>query len=236
MRLAIIPARGGSKRIPRKNIRDFCGQPILAYAIQAAEKSRLFDHVIVSTDDAEIADIARRQGAEVPFMRVPALATDHAGTIPVIVDALVEAARLGWAVELACCIYPATPLLQASDLNAALQLLERHAADFSFVVAEFPSAIQRALRRLPDASMEPISASFVDVRTQDLEPAYYDAGQFYWGKVDAWLAGRSPHERGVGLVIPARRAVDIDTPADWAWAELIYRALSNVEHDKHGRI
>lgn len=234
MSLAIIPARGGSQRIPRKNSRDFCGQPMLAYAIQTARESRLFEHVIVTTDDAEIAELARRQGAEVPFMRAPELATDRVGTIPVIINALAEVGRLGWQVDLACCIYPATPLLRATDVEAALQLLEEHAADFSFAVAEFPSAIQRALRRLPDASMQPFSASFVDVRTQDLEPAYYDAGQFYWGRADAWRAGRSPHERGVGLVIPQWRAVDIDTPADWARAELIYRALINVEHDRHG--
>ncbi len=224
MRLAVIPARGGSKRIPRKNVKPFAGQPMIAYAIGAARASGLFDHIVVSTDDAEIADTARHYGAEVPFMRAAELADDYAGTTPVIADAIARCASLGWKAELVCCIYPAVPLLRAQDLQAALALLDGN--DYAFTVSAFPGAVQRALRRDAQGAMSPLFPQYVHTRSQDLEPAYYDAGQFYWGRAAAWLAGQSPHVNGCGLVIPAWRAVDIDTPEDWQRAEIAFRSAS----------
>lgn len=226
MRLAVIPARGGSKRIPRKNVKPFAGKPMIAYAIEAARASGLFDHIVVSTDDAEIAATARQYGAEVPFLRAPELADDHAGTLPVVIDAIERCEALGWPqAEQVCCIYPAVPLLASADLGAALALLENNAAGYAFAVTVFPAAVQRALGRDADGAMAPFFPEFTATRSQDLAPGYYDAGQFYWGRRDAWLAGRSPHLHGSGLVIPPWRAVDIDTPDDWRRAELAYQAL-----------
>lgn len=226
MKIAIIPARGGSKRIPRKNIKNFCGKPMIAYAIEAAIGCGLFDHVIVSTDDQEIARVAREYGAEIPFMRPAELAGDHTATVPVVAHAIETCRKQGWSARLACCIYPAVPLIQAQDLHDAYALLEQGNAEYAFTIAPFPSAIQRALRRLPDGNVRAFNPEYVNARTQDLEHAYYDAGQFYWGKAEAWLNGLSPHQAGKGLVIPGWRAVDIDTPDDWERAEVIYQLLN----------
>ncbi|NEX59663.1 pseudaminic acid cytidylyltransferase [Noviherbaspirillum galbum] len=226
MRIAVIPARGGSKRIPRKNIKEFAGKPMIAYAIGAAFECGLFEHVVVTTDDDEIAGIARGLGAEVPFKRPAELSDDHAGTVPVIAHAIDACASLGWDVRVACCIYPGVPLIQVDDLRDTCKMLEEGGADYAFTVTSFPAAIQRALKRGADGRMAPFYPEFVRTRTQDLEPGYYDAGQFYWGTVDAWRSGRSPHQAGKGLVIPEWRAVDIDTPDDWARAEVLYRMIN----------
>jgi len=228
MKLAVIPARGGSKRIPRKNIKAFAGQPMIAYAIGAARASGVFDRIIVSTDDAEIAETAAQQGAEVPFMRAPELSDDHAGTVPVIADAIRRCGELGWNAELVCCIYPGVPLLQPQDLRDALALLDDPAAAYAFTVSPFPAAVQRALKRGPGGAMAPFFPQHVQTRSQDLETGYYDAGQFYWGRSAAWLSGQSPHQDGRGLVIPAWRAIDIDTPEDWERAELAFRAAREL--------
>ena len=222
MKLAVIPARGGSKRIPRKNIKLFAGRPMIAYAIAAARDSGLFDRIVVSTDDVEIADVARAQGAEVPFLRAPELADDYAGTVPVIADAIGRCAAIGWQPEQVCCIYPGVPLLRPQDLRDALALLAD--ADYAFTVSHFPAALQRALKRDAQGAMSPFFPEHVATRSQDLEPGYYDAGQFYWGRAHAWLSGQSPHVNGRGLVIPAWRAVDIDTPDDWRRAEIAFHA------------
>ncbi len=230
MRIAIIPARGGSKRIPRKNIKLFAGKPMIAYPIIAALESRLFDHVIVSTDDTGIMELASRLGAEVPFARPAHLADDHTPTVPVIAHAITMCEAAGWKIELACCIYPCVPLIDASDLRAALTLLEASGCDYSFPVCEYPSPIQRALRRDPHGRTSAWFPEHQLTRTQDLEPAYYDAGQFYWGSRDAWLSNPKIHSSGVGLPIPGWRTVDIDTPDDWFRAEAMLLAL---EHKRH---
>lgn len=222
MSICVIPARGGSKRIPRKNVKHFCGKPMIAYAIEIARASELFSHIIVSTDDPEIANIARNLGAEVPFIRPPQLADDHTVTTPVIAHAISVSEQMGRVFENICCMYPTAPFVQIEDLKEAFKLRENTNSEFSFPVAEFPSAIQRALRRDPSGRLSPFYPEFELCRTQDLEHAYHDAGQFYWGTRGAWLNNSSIHRDGVGLVIPSWRVVDIDSPQDWYKAELLY--------------
>jgi pseudaminic acid cytidylyltransferase len=226
MKIAVIPARGGSKRIPRKNILPFAGKPMIAYAIEAARESNIFDHIIVSTDDMEIAAIAREYGAETPFMRPAELADDHTPTVPVIAHAIRGCLDLGWDAGHVCCIYPAVPLIESADIIEALEILEAQGRDgYAFPVAPFPSAVQRALRRNASGSVEPIDPSHVLTRTQDLEAAYYDAGQFYWGTAKAWLEGLPVHSKGLSIILPEWRVVDIDTHEDWQRAELMFEAL-----------
>lgn len=234
MKIAIIPARGGSKRIPRKNIKPFAGKPMIAHAIGIARGSGLFDHIVVSTDDTEIAGVAKECGAEVPFVRPAELADDHTPTVPVIAHAIGACQSLGWRIDKVCCIYPAVPFMHGSDLLTALQKLEAEDVGYVFPVTTFPSAIQRALRRLPDGTMEPFDSQYALVRTQDLEPAFYDVGQFYWGQAQTWLDGKIIHQHGAGLIIPSWRVVDIDTAEDWQRAELMLAvfaaANSSAEH------
>lgn len=226
MRIAVIPARGGSKRIPRKNIKPFHGKPMIAYAIQAALASKAFDRVIVSTDDTEIADVAKAHGAELPFIRPMELADDHTATVPVIAHAIRACDELGWGTEYICCIYPGVPFISTDDLRTAYQQLVSTKAHYVFPVTRFSSPIQRALRRLPDGSVRPFQPEYSATRTQDLEPGYFDVGQFYWGHKSAWLDGLNMHLTGTTLLIPEWRVVDIDTPADWERAELLYATLS----------
>lgn len=228
MNLCVIPARGGSKRIPRKNIRDFCGKPMIAYAIQVAQDCNLFDRVVVSTEDEEIATTAKDLGGEVPFVRPAALADDFTGTNEVVAHAIQACERLGGAFDLVCCIYPGTPFLLKQDVQEALQLLNKSpTALYSFPVAEFPSMIQRGLRRKNSGLLEPFYPAYEEVRTQDLEQAFYDAGQFYWGHRSSWLNNPRIHSSGVGLVIPKWRAIDFDTPQDWERAERMFSAMNS---------
>jgi len=226
MNLAVIPARGGSKRIPRKNIKSFAGKPMIAYAIEAALASGLFSRVIVTTDDDEIASLAKKYGAEAPFVRPSDLADDHTPTVPVIAHAIGACEALGWQVSAACCIYPGVPFIQIADLRDAWNLLLQSRAGYSFPVSEFPSAIQRALKRNDEGSIQPFFPEYELVRTQDLEVAYHDAGQFYWGWRDSWFEFSRIHSHGVGLPIPNWRVVDIDTNDDWTRAELFHKAIN----------
>ena len=224
--LAVIPARGGSKRIPRKNIRPFGGRPMIAYAITAARECGLFERILVTTDDAEIAAIARAEGAEVPFQRPAELADDFTPTVPVVQHAITACREAGWAGNMVCCIYPGVPFIRSEDIAEALALLQQAGgAGYAFPVTEFPSPIQRALRLAGDGAVAPFSPEHVATRTQDLEPAYFDAGQFYWGAAEAWLAGLNIHANGRAIVLPEWRVVDIDTPADWDRAEALFLAV-----------
>jgi len=227
MKIAVIPARGGSKRIPRKNIREFAGKPMIAYAISAAREVALFDHIIVSTDDHEIAHIAHEWGAETPFSRPQELADDYTPTVPVVAHAIKSCQGLGWDMDFVCCIYPGVPFIQADDLKKSLDLIQASGMDYCFPVAEFPSAIQRALYRGVDGRMQPVYPEHELTRTQDLEVAYHDAGLFYWGKEGAWLENNNIHRSGVGFVIPNWRVVDIDTPEDWTRAELMRKIIAD---------
>lgn len=229
MKIAVIPARGGSKRIPRKNIKDFCGKPMIAWAITIAQESRIFDHIIVSTDDEEIADIGRMWGAETPFVRPVELADDLTPTVPVIAHAVNAGIAKGWDVSHACCIYPCAPFLQASDLVLAFELANSLDAEFVYPVTEYAHPIQRAMRHFPGGKMEFFSPQFELTRTQDLERSYHDAGQFYWGKASAWLAHKKMHTAGIGMPIPNWRVVDIDNENDWKRAEFIFKQLKAVE-------
>ena len=223
--IAVIPARGGSKRIPRKNVRPFAGRPMIGYAIQAALDSGVFDRIVVSTDDAEITEVARACGAEVPFIRPKDLADDHAATVPVIAHAL-NVLELDDSTP-ACCIYPCVPLLQPTDLVRAWELLSVCSPEYVFPVASYPSPVQRALLRLPDGLSRPMQPEYMQTRTQDLAPAYFDAGQFYWALASTWRAGLSVHGHARTLVVPEGRSVDIDTPEDWARAEALFRLYSS---------
>lgn len=225
IKVAVIPARGGSKRIPQKNIKMFAGKPMIAHAITAARNSGLFDHVIVTTDSLEIAQIACEWGAETPFVRPVELADDHTPTVPVIAHAIQACVELGWHFDLVCCIYPSAPLIQITDLVGTLAQLQNSKADYSFPITEFPSAIQRALKRGDNGRMVPFYPQYELTRTQDLEPAFHDAGQFYWGTKSAWLTNPHIHRGGVGYAIPIWRVVDIDTPNDWQHAEMIFDSM-----------
>lgn len=226
MNIAIIPARGGSKRIPGKNVKSFAQKPMIAYAISVAKLSGLFEHIVVSTDNEETAVIAQEWGAETPFFRPVDLANDYTATAPVIAHAINECCASGWVIDHVCCIYPGVPLLQTEDLQGALTLLIESDADFSFPVTEFTSPVQRAMKRDIKGKMHPFYPQFELTRTQDLAPAYHDAGQFYWGSQASWLRQLNIHSSGVGYVIPNWRVVDIDTHEDWIRAEAMFLSLN----------
>jgi pseudaminic acid cytidylyltransferase len=201
---------------------------MINFAINAAKASNLFNHIIVTSDDEEIMDIARKCGAETPFTRPMKLGDDYATTIQVIAHAVEMCNGLGWKFDKVCCIYPAVPLIQPEDLVAALRLMNEHDVDFCFPVAEYPSQIQRALRMGAGGLMAPYFPEFETSRTQDLSEAFYDAGQFYWGRATAWEKNKKIHTSALGYPIPSWRAIDIDTEDDWNRAELIYRALFDI--------
>lgn len=229
MRLAILPARGGSKRIPRKNIRSFCGRPMIAWPLAAASKSGLFDRIIVSTDDAEIAEIAPDLGAEVPFLRAASLADDHTGTIEVVAHATRWALETGWPVETVCCIYPTAPMIAVDDLAEGWRLLESSGWDFVFTATDYPSSVFRAFRQTDGGGVEMFFPEHFTTRSQDLPRALHDAAQFYWGRPEAWLRAETlfgPRSRP--LVVPRWRVQDIDTPDDWHRAEAMFRALGGA--------
>ena len=227
MRLAIIPARGGSKRIPRKNIKPFCGKPMIAWSIEAALASGCFDRIIVSTEDAEIADVARAHGAEVPFMRPPELSDDLTGTIPVVTHAVRWMAQEVGPVEFACCLYATAPFVQAQDLRKGFELLERSGAQYAFTVTNFAAPIQRSFRITGQQRIEMFNPTQFNTRSQDLEEAYHDAGQFYWGRVQAWLAPMPLFSQvSTPIVLPRYRVQDIDTTDDWIRAEMMFEILN----------
>lgn len=220
--IAIVPARGGSKRIPRKNIRHFAGQPALCWPLGALKASGLFARIVVSTDDAEIAQIAEANGAEVPFLRAADLADDHAGTMEVIRDAL---ERLGIATEVpVCCIYPTALFTTAEDLRHGHGMIADGAL-WAMTVAEYATPIDRAYRK-NGATLEPRQPDKMPMRSQDLEPAYFDAGQFYWARARTWLDPKARIWDGPAPIeIPLERAVDIDTESDWQRAEFLFEHL-----------
>jgi pseudaminic acid cytidylyltransferase len=228
MIVAIIPARGGSKRIPRKTIRPFAGKPIIAYSIAAAQDCGLFHRIIVSTDDEEIASVARQWGADTPFVRPPELADDHADTNAVTAHALAWLAGHGQPATVACCIYATAPFIAPTDLRRGYHSLVATGKNFAFSVTTFPSSVQRALRILPQGGVVPLFPEWIEFRSQDLEEGYRDAGQFYWGKPGAFLEQVSLYgERTEPVIVPRYRVQDIDTFEDWTQAEMMYAALQS---------
>jgi N-acylneuraminate cytidylyltransferase len=225
-RLAVIPARGGSKRIPRKNLREFAGRPIIAHSIHAARDSGLFDVVLVSTDDEEIAAVSRAQGADVPFLRPRELADDHTGTQAVVRQAIEAVAAWRSMPEQVCCIYATAPFVRATDLAAGLASLDTSGAEFAFSVTSFAFPIQRALRLDAEGRVGMMWPEHMATRSQDLEHAWHDAGQFYWGRAEAFLAGVPLYSNAsVAVPLPRHRVQDIDTEEDWRRAELMFRVL-----------
>jgi N-acylneuraminate cytidylyltransferase len=226
MRIAVIPARGGSKRIPRKNIKDFSGKPIIAWSIAAALESGCFERVVVSTDDAEIAEVSRQYGADVPFRRPAELADDHTGTIAVIAHAIKWFQHHGKQPEKVCCIYATAPFVRAEDIRRGLKVLEQTGCDYAFSVTRYASPIQRAFRITANGLVRMFYPELFNTRSQDLEEAYHDAAQFYWGHAEAWLLGKMIFSSDAApVILPRHRVQDIDTPEDWMCAESMFKAL-----------
>ena len=231
MNIAIIPARGGSKRIPRKNIIPFCGKPMIAWSIEAAIQSECFDRIIVSTDDEEIAAVAKQYGAETPFIRPTSLSDDYTGTVPVIKHAIEWLKQRDISVEYACCIYSTAPMLLPEDIKNGFQLLRRSNAPYCFSITSFAYPIQRALRLDKTYHVEMLNSDLIDTRSQDIEEAFHDAGQFYWGKAESWLSSVPIlSNNSVGLKIPRQRAQDIDTPEDLELAEHMFHSIKHIQN------
>ncbi|OUS07654.1 pseudaminic acid cytidylyltransferase [Rhodobacterales bacterium 52_120_T64] len=226
MKIAVIPARGGSKRIPRKNIKPFCGKPMIAWSIEAALASGCFERVIVSTDDPEIAAIASQYGAEAPFTRPESLSDDHTGTTPVIRHATDWMSKSGAPATHVCCIYATAPFVRPIDIQDGFVALENADSDYAFSVTSYAFPIQRAVKITPQNRVEMFEPDQFQTRSQDLEEAYHDAAQFYWGTADAWLAERPIFgAASVPVILPRHRVQDIDTPEDWTTAELMFKAM-----------
>lgn len=225
--LAIIPARGGSKRIPRKNIREFAGKPMIAYSIEAAFDTGVFDQVIVSTDDEAIAEVARYYGAEVPFLRPPELSCDHTGTTEVIAHAINWIRKQNQEPLAVCCIYATAPFIQKDDIRKGLGILEAGNWQYVFSTTSFDFPIFRGFKRQPDHSLEMVFPEHFQTRSQDLPEAMHDAGQFYWGRPQAWIDGLKIFDKWSTVVeLPRWRVQDIDTVDDWKRAEIIHGLLS----------
>lgn len=226
MNFALIPARAGSKRIKHKNIKDFCGQPLIAYSIKVAQESGLFSDVVVSTDCPDIAELARSLGASVPFMRPDKLADDFTGTRDVIEHAINALAEQGKQFDYCCCIYATAPLLTTKYLQQGFDALNnKHQKLFAFSVTHFDFPVQRAMK-LTASGVAPMFPAFVDSRSQDLEEAIHDAGQFYWGSCDGFLSNKPIFsDLSEPIMLPRHLVQDIDTEEDWLQAELMYKAL-----------
>ena len=229
MKIAVIPARGGSKRIPRKNVKLFCGKPIMSWTIQAAIDSGLFDHVIVSTDDDEIANISKSLGAKVPFLRTDELSTDETPTRAVVINAINEAIKHYGRPEYVCCAYATAVFLTPETLQQGFKTLIDKDAEFAFSVTSFPSPIQRALKILPSGRLEMFNAEHRFSRSQNLELAYHDAGQFYWGRTEAFLDDLPIFSKhSVPIIMPRFLVQDIDTQEDWTTAEYMLKSMNKI--------
>lgn len=226
MKLALIPARGGSKRIPRKNIRSFRGRPMIAWSIAAAQSSGCFDRIVVSTDDEEIAEVALRYGAEVPFLRPVHLADDQATTQGVVLHAIQWCEQNSISVDALCCLYATAPFVQPGDLAEAERLFEKSSPQsFVFTATSFPFSIQRAIRIDAEGFSTMFQPEHFNTRSQDLEEVYHDAGQFYWARPSAWASTVNLFDDGRPLLLPRWRVQDIDTEEDWKRAELLHSLL-----------
>lgn len=226
--LAIITARGGSKRIPRKNIKDFLGKPIIAYSIEAAIKSNLFDEVMVSTDDNEIAEISKQYGAKVPFLRSNKNSDDYSGTADVLIEVMNKYKELAINFDLGCCIYPTAPLIKPENIIKAHNLLINEKFDSVFPVVKFSYPIFRALK-IENNKVKMIWEENLTKRSQDFPDAFHDAGQFYWFKVNEFIITKKIFTENTGAIELVENEVqDIDNEIDWELAEMKYKLLNEI--------
>jgi pseudaminic acid cytidylyltransferase len=228
MILCVIPARGGSKRIPRKNIRPFCGKPIIQYSVEAAIQSGVFDRVVVSTDCRDIAAVAERCGAEVPFFRPAQLSDEFATTLPAVQHAIATMNSTEAPVSLACCLYGTAPFVTVADIQAGFEAIKNCSTPhFVLPVTTFPYCIFRSLRMSQESECEMFYPQDESTRSQDLPEAWHDAGQFYWARESTWRQAKGIlSSKLIGIPIPRYRVQDIDTPEDWRRAELMFELLS----------
>jgi len=226
MRLCVIPARGGSKRIPRKNIKSFCGQAMIGYSIKAALDSQCFDQIIVSTDDAEIAEVAKSFGASVPFLRPNELASDYVTTLPVIKHTIEWFYDQGQFPLEVCCLYATAPFVQSDAIINAYKQMNHEQAKYCFTSTSFSFPIQRAIKVTSENRIEMFYPEYLETRSQDLDDSYHDAGQFYWGKVEAFIKQKPIFSNSATpYILPRHLVQDIDTLEDWKRAELMYQIL-----------
>ena len=232
MRVAVIPARGGSKRIPRKNINVFCGKPIIFWPIEIALASQLFDQIVVSTDDAEIAAIAKNSGATVPYLRPKALADDFTDTKSVIRHAISELDLQSDLASFVCCIYPTSVFLTVGLLKEGFDLVSRMDSGFAFSIKRVDSSLLRSFTRDTAGRLKMILPDNQSIRTQDLPEVFCDAAQFYWGAVSTWQSNQEIFgENSRGILVADESCQDIDTPEDWVRAELRFRSLRGLKSE-----
>lgn len=222
MSICVIPARGGSKRIPRKNIKEFFGKPMIAWSIEAAKNSGIFSKILVSTDDDEITYIAKSFGAEVPFLRPKELADDYTPTGDVMCHACKWIMDQGFDTSIVCCLYPTAPFVKPSDFNKAFCEIKSGNWEYVFTVGEFSSSIFRSFTQEPNGGVQMLFPEYFETRSQDLDNVYHDAGMFYMGYLDSWIKGsRMFGSSSFPLKIPSWRVLDIDSKEDWERAELL---------------
>ena len=224
MIIAIIPARGGSQRIKKKNIKKFYSKPILYWTIKVLKKSKLFSKIVLTTDNNQIRKTGERLGCDYIISRPSNLAGDYTPTKPVIEHA-VSFLKKKFKIKYVCCVYPCNPFLNSLDLKKSFKILKKNKRNFVFPIAEYTHPIQRALKLTKKNKLLFFSKKYELTRTQDLIKSYHDVGQFYWGSVTSWLSKKKMHSNGIGLPIPKWRAVDIDNLQDWKRAELLFKVL-----------
>ena len=228
MNVAVIPARGGSKRIPRKNIREFYGKPMIAWPIELAKESGLFDHILVSTDDEEIAEVSKSYGAKVPFVRPANLSDDYAGIQEVMPHAILWMHEQEWKPKAVCCIYATSVFFTVDDLQKGFDVFNTGKWAYTFSVTDFEYPIFRSFREHSTGGIEMFFSEYFDKRSQDLPVALHDAAQFYWGKPDAWLKKLKVFDlHSFPVKIPRWRVQDIDTENDWKRASVLFDFIKN---------
>lgn len=232
MNICIIPARGGSKRIPKKNIRDFCGKPMIGWAIESAVRSEVFDRIVISTDSDEIGEIGALYGAEYLFKRPAYLSDDYTGTLEVIQHAI-DAIKVDYqCIDAICCLYPTAAFATAIDIASSRELaLRQQFRHVVFSACRYAFPIQRAFSLDKDGLTRPFCEESIEKRSQDLEEFYHDAGQFYWGSLESWQQGFDPFKGGVPYILSRWKAQDIDTEEDWKQAELLHK-MTRIEHSR----
>ena len=227
MKLCVIPARSGSKRIKKKNIKNFCGKPIIGWSIELALASKCFDKIIVSTDDKEIANLAKSYGAEVTFLRPKILSGDYTETVNVISHAIKWQTENHVKPDYVCCIYATAPFIQLNDLNKGIEILKSSKCEYVFSATNYIYPIQRSFKINENKKLEMFFPKYLNFRSQDLEKSFHDAGQFYWGLTNSWLENKPIiNENSIPILIPQDRVLDIDTIEDWQMAEKMFRIIN----------